>query len=132
MRLGLLHENALPRPFNIPALNYDPVDDTNQLVAYRLKISGRRTHSFAVTLNGQALARLSRNDSKWVHDNWNFTYIWKNELDGPMVLTRENRKYLDKALKELTYKIKEAISNRSADIVVLPIDPDQLTSISSS
>lgn len=123
MRLSNLHEQVLPQTFQGVFTLTGHADDTNQLVAYRVRMRGHIQNIWIVNLNGQALCHISKRDSRWVHDNWDWTYFYK---DVQTVMTAENRKYLDGMLKKLIYAIKDAVTARNADVVALPIDPAQL------
>jgi len=125
MKLRQLYEGAHSRLSHI--LRADPIDSTDRLVAYRFYIAGHATPTWAVDLNGQHLANIAKDDTQWVHDNWSWTYRTRYSHNLPpdfqQVMTKENRKYLDSMLNQLTHAIKRAITARTADTVVLQIDP---------
>lgn len=124
MKLTALFEAVVP-----PNLSYvyrvvgPDQDDTNQLVAYRARSNigpPRVQYVWIVNLRGQALCYITRRDSKWVHDNWDWTYF---DRDVQTIMTRNNRQYLDGMIKRLIYSIKDAISAKAAEVVTQPIDP---------
>lgn len=123
MKLSNLHEQVMPPDWDMFTILGQHVDDTNQLAAYRLKMQGRSGSMWVVNLRGQALCVISKRDSRWVHDNWDWTYFYK---PVQTVMTANNRKYLDSMMRKLTYEIKDAVSAKRADVVVMPLDPAQL------
>jgi hypothetical protein len=124
MKLNQLSEQNLgPLSGSIFKTSGQHVDDTNSLVAYRMRMNGRVNYLWIINVRGQVLASISKRDSKWVHDNWDFTYFGRDQQN---IMTRDNRKYLDSMIRQLTSEIKKAISEKRADVVVLPIDPSKL------
>ena len=130
MKLSLLAESVdifNHTPFSLRA---ELQDDTNRLVAYRLYINGKATYVWPVSLNGQRLGIIIREDSKWIHDNWKIEFATKYDRDleagFQQIMTGENRAYLTEMMKRLSLNIRRAISARQANVVVLPIDHTKL------
>ena len=125
MKLRQIYEGVHSQLSHI--IRADPVDSTDQLVAYRFFITGHATSTWGVDLNGQHLANVVKKDTQWVHDDWSWTYRTKYghglPPDFQQVMTKENRKYLDSMLSQLIHAIRRAITARTADAVVLQIDP---------
>lgn len=100
-------------------------DDDNQLVAYRLFYEGRiAQYVWIVNYKDYAIATITRKDSKWVHDNWDFS-ISNHEYQK--VITPENRGVFIDLLKQLINKIRQAIKTRRADVVTIPVGDAQPT-----
>ncbi len=135
MKLAILSESVFDHfgPDGFAAITSDPQDDTNCLVAYRLRMGGKASNVWIVSLNGQYLGSVSSRNSKWVHDNWEVSFATRYSKDiierdpgFKQIMTAENRQYLTDMLKRLTNEIKRAKSGRSAEVVLLPIDPEKL------
>ena len=123
MQLHTLYEQVMPPGWDTGGymtITAPHVDDSNQLVAYRIRFMGKVCPRWVVNLQGQCLAKIERKDSRFVHDNWTFEYFYKTGM------TIENRLYLDMMLKKLMYKVWDAVKEKQADVVVLPIDITKL------
>lgn len=92
------------------------VDDSTQLVAYRLNCFGKANMNWTINHKGHCIGHISRRDSKWVHDNWEINYTDDDEVRKSF-LTRENRQTWDRTLHSLTMKIRQAFKKRESDIV---------------
>lgn len=100
-------------------------DDDNQLVAYRLFYEGRLAqYTWIVNYKDHAIAIISRNDSKWVHGNWDFSITGR---EHQQIITQENREIFVDLLKQLIRKIRQAIPARQADVVTIPVGDTQPT-----
>ena len=92
------------------------VNDSDQLVAYRLFYQGGppAQYIWVVNYKGQAIARITRLDSKWVHNNWEY----KVEEDQT-IITPQDRAWYTELIQQLILRIKRAITARQADVVTL-------------
>lgn len=104
-------------------------DSTNQLVAVRKRFNFA-TNMWTVYLDGQPLGMLAKMDTKWKHDNWDWTYFTRYDQNLEpgfvQIMTKNNRAYLDKCMQLLSREVKQAISEKRADIVTMPVDPSQI------
>lgn len=100
----------------------EPQNDDNQLVAYRVRFShsgNKVTYNWMVFYKGIHFANISKQDSRWVHDNWTKKYVSAD------IFQKVDRAFLDARLTDLVYLIRRAISEKRADTVVLPIEQEQ-------
>lgn len=108
-----------PSPYNGIVFFGEPQDDTEQLVAYRARFTHNRNkvlNSWMVFHKGVHFANISRQDTKWVHDNWKTSYV----PGAQEIFKQIDRTFLDKKLREMISLIRRAISAKRADVVVLP------------
>ena len=99
-----------------PSLSYPPlmtrdvdVDSTDRFVACRLYLSGKVMKMWEVTYNGRVVCLVSKCDSKWVHDSWEFRV-------SPS-LSKAEAAAIDKRVKHLP--LSQAFRARTADVVTI-------------
>jgi len=88
-----------------------PVEATG-FAAHRLVIGGHRQMTWAVVLDGEYAGNIQRKDSKWVHDNWVFTFA----DHSPML---KDRKTWEARMKEARFIVWRAYKARTADMIDL-------------
>lgn len=89
------------------------VDDSDTLVAYRIKVNGRRRNSWFVYYQGHRIGEITKSDSQWVHDNWKHIVC----VDHPFI-SRESRMVVEAELNRLRLAVMKAYRNRDSDVVV--------------
>ncbi len=90
--------------------------DDEQMVAYRcskLNQPTRRGLIWLVHFKGERIGEISKQDSRFVHDNW----VTKTNVEHPFI-SRESRRIVDDELQRLKRKVMKAYHDRDSDLVV--------------